>query len=70
MHPNVHSSITDKSQDMEASQVLVKRRMDQNVVCVSVYKAILFNHKKENLQLSEISQKETYVCYLYVESKK
>ena len=46
MHPNVHSSTTYNSQDMEANQVSINRQVDkEDVVCIC--NGILLSHKKE-----------------------
>ena len=46
MHPSVHSSTIYNSQDMEAIQVPINRRMDKEDV-VYIYNGVLLNHKKE-----------------------
>ena len=45
MHPIVHSSTVYNSQDMEATQVSINRRMDKEDV---VYNRILLSHKTKN----------------------
>ena len=45
-HPCVYSSIVNNSQDMEAAQVSIDGRMDQEYVACT-FNGILFSHKKE-----------------------
>ena len=46
MHPNVHSSTTYNSQDMEAAYTSINRGTDKEDV-VHIYNGILLSHKKE-----------------------
>ena len=46
MHPNVHSSAINNSQDMEATYVSIDRWMDKEAV-VYIHNVILLSHKKE-----------------------
>ena len=46
MHPNVHSNTIYNSQNMEATQMLIYRRMDKGDV-VYIYNGILLSHIKE-----------------------
>ena len=69
MYPSVHCRTIHNSQDMEATQMSIDRRMDKEVV-VHIHNGILFSYKKElkkvltnwtNLKpviQNEVSQKE------------
>ena len=46
MHPNVHSSAINNSQDMEATYVSIDRWMDKEDV-VYIHNVIFLSHKKE-----------------------
>ena len=46
MHPNIHSSTLNNSQDMEATYVCINRWMDKEDV-VYMHNGILHSHKKE-----------------------
>ena len=45
MHPSVHCSTVYDSQDMEATQMIINRGMNKDVVHIS--NGILLDHKKE-----------------------
>ena len=71
MHPYVHCSIIYNSQNLEASQVSISRRVDKTAM-VHLHNGILVSHKKEEtflpfatawkdletIMLSETSQSE------------
>ena len=75
MHPYVHWSTIHNSQDIETTQMSIKRWMDLIFLedLIHIYNGILLNYKKKNkimpfaatwkqleiLILSEISQKKT-----------
>ena len=46
MHPNVHSSITYNTQDLETGQVPISKQVDQKTV-VHLHNGILRSRKKE-----------------------
>ena len=46
MHPDIHCSTIYNSQDMEKTQMSIKRGMDKEGV-VHEYNGILLSHKKE-----------------------
>ena len=47
MYPNVHCSTVFNSQDTEATQMSISRRMDKEVV-IYTYSGILLSYKKKN----------------------
>ena len=49
MQPNVHGSIVHNSQDMEAAQVSISRRMDKEDVTYMyhIHNGMLLSHKNE-----------------------
>ena len=47
MHPNLHSSATYNSQDMETTRLSIKRGTVDKEDVVHIYNGILLSHKKE-----------------------
>ena len=61
MYPNVHCNNTEKSQDMEASQMSTYTQMGEEVV-VHKYNEMLFRYKK-GINVSSGELDEPRVCY-------